>query len=102
MTVKHDPANYRAMCEPHASQEASQDAVNAFFDDVAAARKAHRIKDVVLLVECNVILSDGQEGVVTAASHCGAFENNLPMLARAYGAARAALNNLLDTVARGR
>lgn len=82
-----DPAKYRRNSEPFPSVEASNEALAAFFAEVQAARDRHRIADVIVLCEVNVMTDDGEiRG--GASSFLGDSTKQLPILAREYGAAR--------------
>lgn len=48
---KHDPNNYRAMSVPFDSAEKANDSIRAFFAAVEEARKKHRMREVLVIVE---------------------------------------------------
>lgn len=100
--MKHDPANYRAMCEPFASQEVADAAVTEFFNDLEVLRKKHRIKDVTVVVETSARLDNDEEGYFTASLHLGDQLNKLRMLAVAYGSERVRFDESLAIAVRGK
>ena len=84
---RHDPALYRQMSIPFNTIDQANEALAAFFAEVAELRKKHRIADVVCLCEISHTL-DGEEVRGSAHLHLGDVGAHLPMLAREYGAAR--------------
>ncbi len=98
-----DPANYRKMSEPHASADAANDAIKAFYDDVEAARKKHRIRDVVVAVKVATMYGD-EEGTAVTGFSFGSSVETVGLAAYAYGKEQAALreehNRLLAGKAR--
>ncbi len=92
-----DPATYRRMSEPLASQEEANKAVEAFFEDLRALREKHHIRDVV----CTVQFAYVHEGVETVGG-CplivGSTTEALHMAAVTYGTLRADLQAGLDKV----
>lgn len=99
--IERNDARYLRLSEPFDNVNEADDAVQAFYKDVAAAREKHGIPDIVVLVELNV-----KRGEVTKASSTfsmGNYLNRLPMLARAYGAEREAYEQTLGaTIEEGR
>ena len=103
MNNAHDPALYRRMSEPFASIEEANEHVIPFFQELAELRKKYRIKDVSVVVECNVLDPDGkEEGSSGASLHLGHALNKLHMLAREYGAERERFTAALGHEMRGR
>lgn len=87
MTTRHDPAHYRAMCVPFDDRGPANDAVEAFFADVEAARAKHRIADVVVLCEVvHLVEGEGDEVRGAAMVAFGDSTRVLTMLAREFGA----------------
>lgn len=69
--IRPDPQNYREMSVPFFGPEAANLALEAFYDDVRAARQKHRIADVLTVVSVNVIYDEGGEGAALSHSHNG-------------------------------
>lgn len=90
-----DPALYRRMCEPLASMDAAEDAINAFFDDLRALREKHHIRDLVCTTQIAYI--DGGDEIV-AASHqtIGSKAEAVGMAAVLYGALRKDWEQAMD------
>lgn len=84
---KDNPALYREMSVPFEDDTAANAALKAFFEDIEASRKKHKISDVAVLVEIGT-MTDGEETRGCAQLYLGNGANTLPMLARAYGEAR--------------
>jgi hypothetical protein len=84
-----DPANYRAMQEPHENADAAVAAYEAFFDEVMAARKKHRIVDVHVISKVRALRDDGAEGEMLLAGHIGNSAESEAMCAFAYGQEKA-------------
>ena len=80
----HDPANYRAMSEPHESMEALNKAIEKFWDGVYALRNECRLPDVYIVIAANVMSGDG-EGRVMGVLHAGDEAQREPMTAYAFG-----------------
>lgn len=99
--MKHDPALYRRMSEPHSSGDDLQAALEAFYDEVEAARARHRIRDVVVITCGSALSPEGDEGDYSSSYFLGAATNRLPMIAQAYGAAREAHDAALAAAIRG-
>lgn len=99
---RNDPKTYREMSVPHASTDAAQNAVNAFLDGVTELRKQHRLADVLVIVETNIITQDGDEGTVSLVSHMGDSRKSLPMAARVYGQLKAQHDDDLAVAVRGK
>jgi hypothetical protein len=87
VSTTHDPKLYREMSAPFDNGDDANAALQAFYEDVGAARKKHRISDVVVLCEIAHML-DGSEVRGSSSTMIGHSFNHLPMLAREYGAAR--------------
>lgn len=87
MTVRNDPATYRALSEPFECRETANDAVSEFYEGVEALRRKYRISDLVLITEVGIVI-DGEETRAASQLSLGSSGNHLPMLARAYGGAR--------------
>lgn len=92
-----NPARYRRMSEPFDSREQANQAITEFFADVEAAREKHRISDVVVLVEVGMVVGD-VETRASAQLALGSRAYELPMLARAFGAAQARHQNDLALI----
>ena len=68
-TMIREPETYKAMSVPHASRQEAEDAVNAFLDEVRAAREKYKIANVVVILE-TPCLKDGETvWVATMASN---------------------------------
>lgn len=85
--VKHAPDNYRKLCEPFESLQATEKALEAFWEEFYELRNKHKIADVLIIYRVNCLDSDGVEGVVTGKFHCGNVELSEGMSAMAYGQA---------------
>lgn len=86
--MSRNPKRYREMRAPHASPDAANDAFAAFFAAVELLRIEHRIADVHILGI--VRYSDGEEEFEgTVSGHIGDNLRALPMIAEAYGRAKA-------------
>lgn len=81
----NDPENYRRMAEPFASPQEANAALDAFFDDVRAARQKHRIADVLTVTMFTVRYADGEEGAALAHCHNGEVLKAESMAAYALG-----------------
>jgi hypothetical protein len=82
-----NPGLYRRLSEPFADADAANEAIQAFFVEVEALREKHRIPDVLVLVEANM-MTDGVETRGGARLFRGDKAHALPMLARSYGEER--------------
>ena len=95
-----DPATYRRMSEPLASQEEANKAVEAFFEDLRALREKHHIRDVVVVAQLAYV-DGGAEGLRIVTLTIGSRAEALPMLATAFGHERAQWVAMLDKTAGG-
>jgi hypothetical protein len=84
----NDPKKYREMSVPFATTEEANAALNAFFEDVKAAREKHRISDVVVLCEISHKIDD-EEVRGGAFTSLGDRARVIIMLAREFGAEQA-------------
>lgn len=89
MTIKNDPKTYREVSQPFVDGEVANAALQAFYSDVEASRKKHMIADVVVLCEVSHLIGAADEVRGTSSLRLGSSGSHLPMLARAYGEARA-------------
>jgi len=99
-SVKNDPAHYREISTPFADVDKANQALDAFFADVKAARDKHQIPDVVVLAEVSHVL-DGQEVRGSASASYGDSLKPLLMLAQAYGAEEARHADMLARLTSG-
>lgn len=84
-----DAKRYREASEPHASADAADEAVKAFFDEVAELRTKHHIKDL-LMIWGVAYMAPGEEEV--ASMGLSGFGNRAlweSMAAYAYGTEKA-------------
>ena len=58
--VIRDPQLYREMCVPFPDTEATQIAVDAFYEDVRESRRKHKIPDVLVVIRFTTMV-DGVE-----------------------------------------
>lgn len=97
--MPNNPETYRAMSEPFLTPEEANAALQAFIEDVRAARLKHHIADVTLVAQSNLLYADGNEARALSHVHIGAVQESEGMLARALGEAQAerreAINKLL-------
>ena len=66
-----NPKLFREMSEPFNGAEEANVAVQAFCDDVKAAREKHRIANVVVGLSVNVIYENGEEGIGGSSMNMG-------------------------------
>lgn len=83
------PDTYRIMCEPHESMAVLEKAWESFFEETREIRAKHRIADVLIVAEMNVITESGAEGVVRAMGSMGNSDNAERLAAFALGSASA-------------
>lgn len=79
-----DPALYRRLCEPHASIDALNAELEAFYKSVRELREKHKLPEVLVIVAANV-MDDGVEYEVQSSAYNGDVRNAAYMIARAYG-----------------
>lgn len=97
MNIRNDPKTYRELSNPFATNEEANAALRAFFDDVEAARRKHKIADVIALCEI-VVEIEGEETRGSGSLHMGDASRQLVMLAREFGAAQQAHQEMLALV----
>ena len=86
-TSTSDPATYRRLSVPFATEAAAEEALGNFIDIVKAARRTCELPDVHVLIRENHIDSEGVEQVGLSALHLGSSEAALNMLGYAYAEA---------------
>lgn len=92
----HDPKNYRAMSEPHATPEAANAALELFLNGVKELRRTCRIQDVHVCCAFTVLYGDGEEGTAMSDAHYGDVTRSEAMLAFAFGKATTARRELVN------
>jgi hypothetical protein len=80
-----DPANYRAMLEPHESVDAANEAANAFFEGVAELRKNHRLPNVLIVADVHYLAEGGTETPGRVSSFLGDVLHAEELAAYAHG-----------------
>lgn len=100
--VTQDPERWLRCQEPHESQEASDAALDAFLDDVSAAREKHRIAEVVILTGTIFPGEDGNPQLFAGMSRFGSDEKMAEMIAYAYGQIVAPKLKKLQELSEGR
>ena len=101
--IRNDPKLYSEMTkDPFASNAAADDAIRAFFDEVDAARKRHRVPNVVVLAKtsyvADALAADPQAVEGMATLFLGDSREALPMLAHAFGAEQNAANERIARI----
>lgn len=97
-----DATTYEVLSRPVPQAEA-EDACRAFFDAVAAARIEHGMPDVQVIVQARVTSPAGPRPVIASMYWGDPQANQLVLLARKYGEARAAHEYALgDLIEQGR
>lgn len=84
-----DPANYRKMADPFSSIEDASDAIDSFWRELYELRNKHRIRDVHLILECDVVRNDGSEGTTILSGHIGDENKAEIMVGFAFGQVQA-------------
>lgn len=93
---KDDAALNRQMREPFPTPDEANAAMEAFLDDVAGARKKHRVSDVYLVVAFNYLATDGEETRGMACWGCGDGMRHEQMAAYALGTTQADRRQIVD------
>jgi len=97
-----DGALYEVLSRPVLPADA-EDAARAFFDAVAAARVEHGMPDVQVIVQARMTSPTGPRAVIASSYWGDPQANQLVLLARKYGEARAAHEHVLgDLIEQGR
>lgn len=102
MTTVHDPENYRKMCEPHATEEEANEAVQKFYEAVRKARQKYRIADVEIIVRVKARPSEENEktGMFFSSAHFGSLLERVGMCAWAHGIATQELHDVMTEMAK--
>jgi len=100
--IINDPENYRKMCEPFASANEANAALEAFFADVRAARKKHRIANVLMVAELRVNYPETGEGSAMVHGFNGDVLMAVPLAAFAYGKTQEEQRQLINNLAAGK
>lgn len=80
-----DPANYRAMLEPHGSVDEANAAASAFFDGVMELRKKFRLPNVLVVADVHYLAEDGEEIIGRLSSMIGDAVHAEDLAAYAHG-----------------
>ena len=78
------PGAHRKLSEPHASVEALNVEVRAFFEGVRELREKHHIPDVVCIIQAHA-MRDGEETQALTAVHYGDYWSHERMVAYEQG-----------------
>jgi len=84
-----DPETYRRVSEPHASMSAANEMVAKFGEMVSEARRACRMREVLVVVAGSAISDEGQEGEFITSFSFGRSSETAMLAAHALGEARA-------------
>ena len=96
-----DAKNYAAMSVPHDSIDLAEKAYGAFFEEVAEARKKHRIKDVVLIA-CVCFAEGENQNEAMLSGYLGSALMALPLTAQAFGTMKAEQEQTINQLASNR
>ena len=83
--AEHNPERYSALSKPM-KQEDADDALNAFFGEVSAARQRHKIQDVHVIVRMMIDRETGDAPGMSSI-HLGAVQESEAMCAWAFALA---------------
>lgn len=75
-----NPSLYRRLSEPKSSPKAATDDIMAFFEEVAAARERHSIRDVTLLVQGTMLDPEHGERTYSTSAHFGDQTHKFDMM----------------------
>jgi len=102
-TVKlNDPQTYREMSTPFPDADTANESIRSFFDDVAAARKRHHIRDALVVVAGSTTYPDGEEGEYHTLMHLGDSRNGPVLAAYALGETQAEMRERINALAAGK
>ncbi len=89
------------MSVPHEGADAANEALRAFATDVEAARKKHRIREVLVSVQMVVVYPDGEECALLTRFAYGDVSKCLEIAAYTYGAESAEHRERINKMAAG-
>jgi hypothetical protein len=100
----NNPKLFREMNEPYANATEAQSSMDAFAEGVKKLREEHKVTNVLVVVNYNIVHEDSEEG---EGEYFGtlSFGNSLqmlPMAAYAYGHQREAQNEAIAKLLKGR
>jgi len=95
MPTRHDPSTYRRLSEPFPSPDACNAAIDAFMEEVGAARVRHGIRDVLVIVAGSVTYPDGEAEYMTSGG-MGDSTRQPVLAAHALGMAEAEARERLN------
>lgn len=88
-STQKDLFTYHKMCEPFASAEEANNAIDGFWDEVYALRVKHKIPDVHVVLYATYLTEDGEVSECAVDFHAGDVTKSEMMLAWAFGRAQA-------------
>lgn len=100
--AESNPKRYRELNVPFESLDQTNEALDAFFADVKAARERHRIPDVALIAAVTYTGDAGTENASFARLSLGDQFKTAALLAYGYGAEQRTQRQLLDSLAEGK
>jgi hypothetical protein len=98
--ITNDPANYRKVSEPHETPKAANEALTAFYEEVGELRKKHRIAQVLVVCETNVMYESGEGAALTHMQYGDALKG-VPLAAYAYGQLKSEQLEMINTLLAG-
>ena len=99
---KDDPENYNKLIVPHESKEKVQESLDAFFAKVSAARKEHKIADILVVVKDSLVYDSGEIGTFLFHSQYGNMLNGVEMAAYVYGKLQAEQRERINKLMAGK
>lgn len=85
MKAEHNPTRYRELSQPHASPAVLDESLQAFFDEVSAARERHKLANVFLIVKTPVMDSTQKEVEMGSTLRLGDSFRMIELVAWAFG-----------------
>lgn len=97
----NDPENYISMMKPIEGVDEANKRLEAFYEDVRAARQKHRMADVTSIV-CVCVKEGDEFRAVLSHSHNGDLGRAEEMLAYALGRERKWKQEYIESLAQGK
>ena len=73
--TKHDPEKYRLLSEPFKSADIANDALTAFYEELAALREKHHVADLLVVTQVRVMLRPNEPGTALSSGYMGDSAN---------------------------
>lgn len=100
--ITNDPENYYKLSAPYESEDAADEAISKFYEELGELRKKHKIPDLLIVIKATVRHKDGKVGQMMGQYAYGSTLDHLAMAAYVYGQLQAEHKELINKLIVGK